>query len=425
MTANSTERTTCLIRFHDGRIKANWGGRATSLALYDLLDGAPGRSVGTVINGAYIIRGFEGMVAPDDPVLDRHPRAAPPSPRAGGLKHAFRISPAKRAKQLLRNRRRLPAFGWIVEQFEACDAVVMNGEGDFIVTERPTLWRSLVLMAVALELGKEVHLVNSMFSGDGEGSVDEHVVGHVESVLERCATVSFRDPLSLELAQGAMAGVDARHDPDALFSWVDSVERLGPLLDEPIIDEVVPPDARRILRSSSPYVAVSGSSVPFGESGPPGDGLCDHLLALRSLGLPVLVVATCDRDVWMLHAARSVGVPSIPPRVSLITAVRILSGAAVLVSGRFHPSVLASLCGTPSVFLASNSHKSSSLPAMLRLPQAEAFPFFGDGDDLDAVVGTARSLVEEGGRRRAAVLARARELGAASAGMVRAVAVEA
>ena len=67
----------------------------------------------------------------------------------------------------------MPVVNWLVTQFLSTDIVCMNGEGDFILTDRWTYWRTLVLMSISIELGRPTYLVNAMVSQDGLNRQDD------------------------------------------------------------------------------------------------------------------------------------------------------------------------------------------------------------------------------------------------------------
>ena len=56
------------------------------------------------------------------------------------------------------------------------------------------------------------------------------------------------------------------------------------------------------------------------------------------------------------------------PQKSTPIGLDLLANAAVFVSGRWHPSILASTGGTPSVMFSGNSHKMRGLAEILDLP---------------------------------------------------------
>jgi polysaccharide pyruvyl transferase WcaK-like protein len=96
----------------------------------------------------------------------------------------------------------------------------------------------------------------------------------------------------------------------------------------------------------------------------------------------------------------------------IIAAAKILANAQAYVSGRYHPAIMASLGGTPCVFMGSNSHKTWSLQALLEydkimeydsVPSAEeikkivadTIKIIGDLELRDKIKHRAKSLADE------------------------------
>jgi polysaccharide pyruvyl transferase WcaK-like protein len=290
----------------------------------------------------------------------------------------------------------------IVDAISACDEVWVNGEGDFILRTRPSLYRTLVIMHVALALGRRVRLVNSILSDPANEARNAPVTTAVIRTLSQCSDVVYRDPESLRLHQGLMPDVAASWCPDALFAWAGehvSAEPFGPGW------EGLPPEAQEFMRCRRPYVAISGSSAIRSPSTAEREDLRQFISDADRTGYGSLLIATDGSDRWMADVAKTCGAPFIPSRVPLIAGMTALSQAAVFVSGRYHPSILATLVGTPSVLMSSNSHKTQSLQEVLGI--TADVPLFGAGGERIATVMSAAD------RDRDQVRARAQELSVA------------
>ena len=99
----------------------------------------------------------------------------------------------------------------------------------------------------------------------------------------------------------------------------------------------------------------------------------------------------------MLHeVSRKTGIPIIPFQIPIILGTIILANARVFISGRHHPSILASLGGTPCVFLASNSHKTLSMQEVLEYDLVREFSALPSDQDCDQIVATAASRLKAG-----------------------------
>lgn len=355
-----------LARYHDGSAKPNWGGRATSLALRRLVEGSSLCKLSGLINGSRIVSGFEAPTS-----LGPGLKACLPLP--------FSIPAREHAAALLENAYSHPDFAKIRDDILIADAFVMNGEGDFILRPRVTLWRSLVLMEAASLLGKEVHLVNSILSADEDGQIDPLVSLRVGETLSRCSKIVFRDPQSLALCCQLYPKLPHRcYLPDALFAFPKRFRKVSVAghAGAELLDKL----------PRQPFIAVSGSSAARLARRYAAGKLHSFLNGILATGTPVVVVATDAGDAWMEAGAKAANVLYTPPEIALETGAAILARAKLFFSGRYHPSILASLVGVPSLFMRSNSHKTRSLQTMLGNDVPRELPFFSDASAVETIM---------------------------------------
>lgn len=420
-------RQVCLVRYHDGTAKPNWGGRATSLALGRLVTAGP-RHLAAVVNGDVIARGYgeaPGRSA-GRRVVDaaRHrlgrPQAESRPPDLSGNVPAYGRVPELAAELT----GPLAAVGGtaasVRDALAVADEVWVNGEGDLILAPRRTLLRTLVLMRAASDMGRPVRLLNSILSRPPVADPHPVVLDALAPALAACSSVSYRDPASLRLHQELFPEIPATWAPDALFLWVEEGcalaalpadrRRFGPLAEglDPVIQQWV--------TAGEPYVALSGSSSvrSRGEDvAAAARGLRHLIRGLADAGWPSVVVPTCSGDEWMEEVAKEVGVPSTTARLPLAAGMVVLAGAACFTSGRYHPSILAADVGTPVVLMASNSHKTQSLYEVLGEDGRTELPFLADRESIDRVVADTVAVAVDAEERRTERLARARDLAAA------------
>jgi hypothetical protein len=271
-------------------------------------------------------------------------------------------------------------------------------------------------MTLAAEMGKPIRLINSILSTHPIDAATDSVVDAVRVVLRRCTSISYRDPVSLTLHCELFPEVDAKWCPDALFAWAPDAQRLagdaahgltfGPST------EGLTPEVQQLVGSGHPYVVVSGSSAPLEPGGRDlrAAGLRGLMHGLRDSGVEPLVIATCPGDAWMQPVASEEGVPVVSADVPLTAGLFALSRAQCFVSGRYHPSILASLVGTPIVLMDSNSHKTASLQHVLRIPDPVTLPFLSQTDDVEPVLALARDRANDSEASRAARRALCEEL---------------
>lgn len=375
----STVKQICVVRWHDGTAKSNWGGRATTLGIGRIIHRMPGHTISAVVNGVTLLQGFDQRPLRTTATVVSKIRRRITGQRRLAVRSEDFGKIQRRADNLLSPAHRRHVAD-LVATLERCEEVWVNGEGDFIFTARPSLYRCLVIMHMAMRIGKPVRLINSILSDPPSARRDAHVFAAVTRTLRQCASVTYRDPNSLRIHEESIADLKASWCPDALFSWAGerlTAQPFGPGY------EGVPPTSQPAL-TDGPYVAISGSSGQRGSRAAACRDLQNLVGGIERMGMRAIVVATDRGDHWMTTMAEQEGWPYVPARVPLATGSTILYNAAALISGRYHPSILASLYGTPCALMPSNSHKTDSLQEVLGY--AISAPGFGTGEQcVDAV----------------------------------------
>ncbi|WP_158505818.1 polysaccharide pyruvyl transferase family protein [Pseudarthrobacter enclensis] len=412
-TDGPTPKRIALARFHDGKAKANWGGRGTSLALAGLLASRSNTELVQPINGEFITAGFGEFTRVDKlkvrcryaPNYVRKARPVMPTrPFPRVLEYADRI--------LLTNHRNARAQS-IVESISECDEFWMNGEGDFIMGYSGTLWRSLIMMAIAQRLGKPTVLVNSILSARGDGTAEPSVIDGVGSVLEKCSAIIYRDPVSLELSRKWFPQLSASWLPDALFGWSEWNNVVGSSYSPDT--EGLPLSVQSLLRESDRIISISGSSVMREWSQLREQRISSFVQNLIANQFQPVMVATSDEDAWLERVAVANQVPFVPANVPLKSGMQLLSASQAFVSGRYHPSILSACVGTPLVTFGSNSHKTLSLLQVLGKDDPVCYPTFDEQTSVelltDATLTAARSASDyrdelQGQARRCAAILR-------------------
>lgn len=88
--------------------------------------------------------------------------------------------------------------------------------------------------------------------------------------------------------------------------------------------------------------------------------------ALKKLKYPIYLIAPCTGDSFLKEVALESNVKYIPVNVSVLIGAKILANSILYISGRYHPSIMASLGGTPIICFTSNSHKMLGLQQLLQ-----------------------------------------------------------
>lgn len=245
-------------------------------------------------------------------------------------------------------------------------AINLEGCGVFCTPYRRDLAFVNMIIALSKMLSRKVVIINGMLSYCPQTEKNEKAVAETSLHFNNTAGVFLRDPTSVELANSI--GIEARYVPDALFVWAKRYEKVFRRGNYPFYEEMFdsfPETVQRFYGTELPkgYVCISGASFhPLKDtSGYPS--FFSHLIReLRDL--PLVLVAP-GGDYFLEEVARSNKVPFIPGQGNILVNAALLAGAKAYISGRYHPSIMAALGGTPSVFLESNSHKTKSLQRVL------------------------------------------------------------
>jgi polysaccharide pyruvyl transferase WcaK-like protein len=125
--------------------------------------------------------------------------------------------------------------------------------------------------------------------------------------------------------------------------------------------------------------------------------------AIRALGYRVYLTENDAPDSFLQRVARDKGVGIVPADAPILMCGSVLAHARLFISGRYHPSIFASLGGTPCIFLASHAHKMGSLSRVLEYDVHRQFNAFPDDSEIAEIVSTARQYLEQGETLRARI----------------------
>jgi polysaccharide pyruvyl transferase WcaK-like protein len=300
----------------------------------------------------------------------------------------------------------------VVGQVETARVVIVNGEGDLILTKPPR--RKLVFLLAVMELAHHVGTpcvyVNAMVSDPPDHDRSPDVTDWARAALERCRLVALRDEWSVGLARDLRFHADVRWVPDALFTWhgVTPLE----LKDDALTRQGWPREGGPALDLDDPYVCVSGSSAysPTGLA-PPVDAYCQLVDQLQREGVRVVLVEGAEADEFLRVVADRCDAPLVPWATNIHVSATILGRSQVFVSGRHHPTILAALGGSYPVMIGSNSHKNVSLQQVLAIDEpVEVDSRLGSSAVTTVHEATIAALGEHDEGRRSALRARCGEL---------------
>jgi polysaccharide pyruvyl transferase WcaK-like protein len=401
----------------DNRSNSNWGGRSASMALFALLrrDLGDGASVyGSELLLASAGYGYRSRLFPRSKLWvarsvavseSRSPllRSVRGLDRMLGGRDFLAATPERSVRNLLEWRRSDPGLQSLYDRIEQADIVVVNGEGD-VVFGRPVR-RQIRFFAAMIQLGrmfgKRVVFVNSMLSDCAITGRDPQAFATMAAALRACDVVAVRDVRSLRIARQEMGLQSAAYVPDSLFHWYESQKSARQQL-PPNGDFLLPHPEHEYslgrLDLGGDYICVGGTSfVTQAGARPRVVAAYRRLVAsLRELGLPVYLVVADGQDAFLEPIARELDLGLVPLRTPIHFAAAILGRARLLVSGRYHPSIMAALGGTPSLLLETNAHKMSTLAEILESEERTVFSAAPDPSEIDRLRDTAARLLAAG-----------------------------
>jgi polysaccharide pyruvyl transferase WcaK-like protein len=397
----------------DNRTNLNWG-RGASIALRELLSvefEITGSVRGELFDLSVAEAGFVGTLAPPRFYgLFRRSwirRSRWPFSwyvkleRLCGARDFITEDPAESINNLLAYKHKYWALERIYEQASKADVIVIDGDGDIIFSNPPrrqTLF-ILALIELGLRLKKPVFLVNSMISDCPTTGRNTKTLERARRLFAECRSVSLRDSESLTYVQTEIPEAKARLVPDSLFAWYP---RYADRSSHPPLDgDFLLPYPERIeswgkLDFSEPYICIGGGAAASGD--PERAAVCYGRLvdAIAKLGLRVYLTENDTPDSFLQLVAREKGVGLIPVDAPILACGSVLAHARLFISGRYHPSIFASLGGTPCIFLSSHAHKMRSIARVLEYENGVEFSAFPSDPEITEIISTAQSYLHQG-----------------------------
>lgn len=405
----------------DNRTTANWGCRATSMALHEFL-ASEDLVIGTLYNDLKKSPLLANIPVPASWITATDEYFGKGRMGAKVLKHLPSLGERwdfvsqdseETARRIVKQSTRFKELREIVELIDRCDAVVINGEGNVIFTPwRRSLRFLLGVAALGKQMGRRVIFSNAMISDHPRVPRDPSIFAECRRVLGNCDGVLVRDPQSFQIATEEMGLSNVRYAPDALFLWHKQVESLGIPLQS--LGRIMLPfgEEKRFgeLDFTAPYIVLGGSSGARNLDKDEMTQRYERLIAgFTAQGHAVCLFEACEGDRFLRRVASKTGTPLIPVSTPILLACAALGNAQAIVSGRYHPTIMASLGGTPAIGFGSNSHKMLSLQRVLGFSDPKEFGFPPKAGDIDQIVRSTLDLVGAGSELRDRILTRARE----------------
>lgn len=410
---------------NDSRGQNNWGCRATTTALIDLIERSDNAVIGSISHAPHTDFAGRGELK----LLARSILRSVP----------FAHRTAHNASNRL-NAWRGPKSGYItsfddfqlaadaVDQGElwanegtllqAADVTVVNGEGAIYGRQLKGFITLFWAWYAKARHDKRAAIVNHTADLS-----DPDLRRAAENVYPLLDDVTFRDPVSLRECGYAAPQAQGGVVPDAAFCHRPlSMDAMREWATRPGFFSIWPFDAEG-FDITQPYLAVTGSSAlnrPETTGGKAASAEFANLcLALDRLGLPVILVAPDPTDAELLSpVARELKIPFIAPSTPLPIAHQVLAHASCLVGGRWHPGILAATGGTPLVNLTANTKKTTALLEQLEL-ETTTFDCCDLQSSIEDISELVAAYLAQGDDLRSRIRARADTLRAQSFANVR------
>lgn len=404
-----------LVYVSDNRTGVNWGCRATSFALDELL-----REKNEIVYTVFREEKFRKVMWSDNAWLTQHAAAVLNSPAANRL--------AERAQRSIINkfsRRRIfiedyvsfdtdratdrfekltridPKYAEIKDAVEASEGIVINGEGDFIQNPaRRTMQFLLVMINYAKRKNRKIYLVNTIYSPCPVNGSPHHVVQSMLNEMRKCDRIFVRDNSSKKLLNAAGLNEHVEYVPDALFTWV---KYLAPEFRQNIKygSSILPHPYDHFfgnLDFTQPYICVAGSSADMRNSkGTIVSAFVKLVKALQKIARVYLV--NPGTDFFLDEIFKQTGAFVIPNTTPVLLGATVLANASLFVSGRYHPSVMAACGGTPLICFESNSHKMESLQDLMQCQPVTKYPMEITDDQIFEIAKSAARIIGDRGLR--------------------------
>ncbi len=309
--------------------------------------------------------------------------------------------PSESVDHLVANRHRYPALEKLYQEALQSDALVLDGDGDIIFSTPPR--RQTLFLLAMIELGERLNkptfLVNSMISDCPLSGRNQRTLSAARRLLAKCKGVVLRDPESLEYVRREAPEANATYIPDSLFAWyrIYSSEASRP----PVNGDFLQPypengDDWGKLDFSTEYICVGGGALAGSQPERAIRAYSELIGALGDLGYRVYLTENDVSDGFLRTIAREKNIGFVPVNAPILLCGAVLAHSRLFISGRYHPSIFASLGGAPCIFLGSHAHKMASLSQVLEYKSRREFSAFPTTAEIGDIVALARQYLEEG-----------------------------
>lgn len=365
---------TRILLVRDNRYKKNFGCRATSLALTQVLSNS-------------------GVVNSLPAYHDIHKKLPIKS-----LEDVVGENAQIAAMKLIDGRCDSAEASDVVSTLESHDVIVINLEGCGIFCDpyrRDLAFVNMIIWASKI-LEKKVIIANGMLSDCPQTGRNSLAVKEVVNGFNMADAVALRDKASKKIAD-EIGVQSAQYIPDALFSWANTYHRFFESKFEvfPEIFAPWPEEQNYFLGQRLPerYICLSAASFhPFKSVSHYGKFFCVLIDRIKkAFNDYSLILVSPGGDYFLKNLAIEKDCFYLEGSGNILLNAYILARTHLYISGRYHPAIMASFNGAPSVFLESNSHKTNSLQKILGYSDVKEHAIYLDEDATANIIADAKS----------------------------------
>ena len=308
------------------------------------------------------------------------------------------------AKTILKFKSKYHQLEEIYQKVLRADIILVNGEGDFVFSDPPRR-QVLYMLGIAelgLSLGKHVVFANGMLSACVTTGTNSATIDTTRRIFQQLSAVIVRDAESYAYAQRQSLPVSAIV-PDSLFAFYPAVNDASSTIPRNGDFVVSYPEyvaSLGRLDFHERYVCVLGGAAPAKDIGRAIPAYVRLVHEVAKVIPNIILVETCAGDRFLRQVASESGFPVLPANISVYMGAKILANAVAVLSGRYHPSILASLGGTPCVFLRSTAHKMLSVQELLGYGAPREFDSFPNTTEVAQILDQFESYLRDGERLR-------------------------
>jgi polysaccharide pyruvyl transferase WcaK-like protein len=392
-----------LLYVGDNRNRLNWGCRATSIALRQLLDSR--FNVEKVIYGNYVAFAPESGLKVKTKWDKLFRKVSSAIFKTNIISDYITNSPCDNLDNFLKYKDKDENVDFIINSVLECDSIVVNAEGSFIFTSPPrrdTLF-FLLIADLAKHFNKGIYFVNGMVSNPSTNNFNLEVFEYTIAKFAESNFITTRDKQSLRKLTSARADINCQYIPDALFTWLHyfyDLEKISISNGDFLIPFPEKEEYFRQVDLSTPYICVGGSSFAANDPKQAVPRYIELVNRLKNLGINIIIVQGCIGDNFLHEVSTHTITPIVPVETPILLAATVLANSKLFVSGRYHPSIMASLGGTPCIFLGSNSHKNTALQEILEYDSVDEFSAYPSSDECNKILKKAKLILEEAEDKR-------------------------